>query len=406
MPAGRRSPRFLAARRAFAVSLLLLALSSWAAVPGAKPESPPPFAIRWTHALRDTNRVTITVEGLSPAEVAALKQANWPSTRWQRLLAVRAEQGDVLAGIGIPPMLGTHRVDAQGLHFEPQFALVPGLTYQASFHPDQLPGGSKASEAVVSSFQTPRRTAGPPAFVRQVYPTADVLPENLLKFYLYFSAPMSRGHIYEHIHLKEKSGRVVELPFLEIDEELWNPDMTRLTLFIDPGRVKREVQPLEEIGPALVEGKEFALIIGREWQDAQGQPLKESFTKHFRVGPPARNPIDPAQWKLAPPASATREALTIRFPISLDHALAQRLIRVRQPSGEAVEGSATLQDQERVWRFAPARNWNAGDYQITVPTTIEDLAGNNIGKSFEVDLLTPVQRRITNSIATIPFKIE
>ena len=36
-----------------------------------------------------------------------------------------------------------------------------------------------------------------------------------------------------------KDFEAIELPFLEIDEELWDPAMMRLTLFIDPGRIKR-----------------------------------------------------------------------------------------------------------------------------------------------------------------------
>src|SRR5207237_5315237 len=133
--------------------------------------------------------------------------------------------------------------------------------------------------------------------VTRVYPSANVLPENLLKFYLYFSAPMRRGHIYEHIRLLDHAGKPVELPFLEIDEELWNPDMTRLTLFIDPGRITRGVQPLEEVGPALEEGKRFTLAIDSNWLDVNGVPLKSGFEKHFKVGPADRDTPEPAKWE-------------------------------------------------------------------------------------------------------------
>jgi len=74
-------------------------------------------------------------------------------------------------------------------------------------------------------------------------------------------------HLRPH-SLRDSAGKTVELPFLEIDEELWNPQMTRLTLFIDPGRIKRGVQPLEEIGPVLENGKHYALIIDAAWQDS------------------------------------------------------------------------------------------------------------------------------------------
>lgn len=46
--------------------------------------------------------------------------------------------------------------------------------------------------------------------------------------------------------------------------------MTRLTLIIDPGRIKRGARPLEELGPALKAGKKYTLAIGREWRDGRG----------------------------------------------------------------------------------------------------------------------------------------
>ena len=36
---------------------------------------------------------------------------------------------------------------------------------------------------------------------------------------------MSRGNIYDHIRLRGEDGKDVELPFLEIDEELWDTTM-------------------------------------------------------------------------------------------------------------------------------------------------------------------------------------
>jgi hypothetical protein len=237
--------------------------------------------------------------------------------------------------------------------------------------------------------------------VTHIYPSADVLPENLLKFYVHFSAPMSRGRIYEHIHLLDERGKAVELPFLEIDEELWDSAMKRLTLFIDPGRIKRGVQPLEEIGPALEEGKRFTLVIDEGWQDGTGCSMKESFRKAFKVGPPDREPPDPAQWKIEAPRAGTREALSVGFLKPMDHALALRMIRVKD-----VGGSAALESGEKVWKFVPSSEWRKGTHQLRVQTTIEDLAGNNIGKPFEVDVFENVQQRITNATVEIPFVIQ
>jgi hypothetical protein len=232
-----------------------------------------------------------------------------------------------------------------------------------------------------------------------------VLPENLLKFYVHFSAPMSRGHIYDHIHLLADGDRAVELPFLEIDEELWNSQMIRLTLFIDPGRIKRGVTPLEEIGPALEAGKRFTLVIDKDWRDAVGNALKEGFRKVFEVGPTDRDPPDPEQWKIDAPNAGRRAAISVKFPEPMDHALALRMIRIMNSADMLVEGESQLTDHERVWTFVPAQPWLAGTYRLTVQTTIEDLAGNNIGKPFEVDLFEGVQRRLTNSVVSRVFEI-
>jgi hypothetical protein len=51
-----------------------------------------------------------------------------------------------------------------------------------------------------------------------------------------------------------------------------------------------------------------------------------------------------------------------------------------------VAGVAELENDERTWKFVPASPWSKGAYQIVVPTAIEDLAGNNVGKPFDVDL--------------------
>jgi hypothetical protein len=205
--------------------------------------------------------------------------------------------------------------------------------------------------------------------------------------------------------LLNESGKPVELPFLEIDEELWNPDMTRLTLFIDPGRIKRGVQPLEEIGPTLETGKGFTLVIDRAWLDASSQPLKSDFKKPFRVTAPVREALDPAKWKLVEPGAGSRTPLTVDFHQPMDHALTQRALRIADPAGQPVAGEVSLSDNERRWTFSPNTEWISGVHTLLIHSTLEDLSGNNIGKPFEVDLFEGVQRRITNAIVSVPFTV-
>ena len=49
---------------------------------------------------------------------------------------------------------------------------------------------------------------------------------------------------------------------LEVGEELWDADQCRLTLFFDPGRIKRGLRPHLEAGPPLTEGEAYRLTEG------------------------------------------------------------------------------------------------------------------------------------------------
>ncbi len=101
----------------------------------------------------------------------------------------------------------------------------------------------------------------------------------------------------------------------------------------------------------------------------------------------------------------SREALTVLFPEPLDDALARRLLRVSGGPVEAVPGRVELAAEERQWLFIPAAPWAAGDYLLGIGSALEDLAGNNPGKAFEIDLFEGVQRRLSHSVVTLPFAI-
>lgn len=352
------------------------------------------FKIEW----RDQH-----VEVALPSAISAsLAKTNWTSQQWQALLSVFADQGNLLTSPTLPPMVGSYRVEAGALRFDPQFPLEPDLTYRAIFRAQKV-GATNSILSASHRISAPPRT--PTATVTAIYPSASTLPENLLKFYLHFSAPMSGGHVYDHIQLIDTAnGKAVELPFLEIDEELWNRDMTRLTLFLDPGRIKRGVRPLEEIGPSFQAGKTYALIISTNWLDATGAPLKSGFEKKFSVTPPDRKTPDPKLWRVLSPSSATAP-LEIQFEKPLDHAIIERRLAVLDPGGKEMAGKVEISDEERNWRFTPESAWKPGAYQLQIPTLIEDVAGNNIGKPFDLDLLEDTQQLATQYVK-LPFEVK
>jgi hypothetical protein len=313
--------------------------------------------------------------------------ATEPHAGWSSIFAIYAGEGDV------PPLVGTYAVEGGSLAFRPRFPIAPGMHVRAVFH---APGGRD----VAAAFDLPK--AAPLASttrVAHVYPSTDLLPENELKFYIYFSAPVQKGEAWTRIHLLNQQGQPVELPFLEIDQELWDRDNMRLTVLFDPGRIKRGLLPLKEMGPAIEEGRSYTLVIDREWPDGRGAPLAEPFRKPFRVGPPDRTPIDPAKWRIAPPRAGTREALTIVFGEPLDYALLQHSIRI-----DGVTGKAEVARGETEWRFTPEQPWSGRDYQVTIDTSLEDLAGNRVGRAFDVDVFTSVTRSVERETVSLRFR--
>jgi hypothetical protein len=320
-------------------------------------------------------------------QVTGWKASAEPAAGWSSVFQVYAGSGD------IPAMLGRYTVEGAVLTFRPRWPLTPGMHVRAVFH---LPGEAP----VEAAFDTPRSAATAATRVDRIYPSTDVLPSNTLKLYIYFSAAMRRGEAWQHIRLLDSQGVAVKSPFLEIDQELWDPANTRLTVLFDPGRIKRGLLPLRESGPNLEEGKRYTLVIGHEWLDANGAPLAADFTKPFRVAEAERTPVNPAQWRISPPRPGTSDALIVDFPRPLDYALLQRAIAV-----DGVKGKVEVARGEAQWRFTPESAWKHADYRLTVNTTLEDLAGNRVGRAFDVDKFEEVTAQIQTETVSIPFRI-
>jgi hypothetical protein len=377
-----------------------LGLLAWACSAG----EPAPPGAKTAEIRLDRAAGTVDVVGLDPKDLAALANRKQSAEQWAPLFAVfvRRDGGRP----GQPAVLGSYRVEKGVLRFEPRFPLARGVHYRAVFDPARLPtrAGSGAKPIETDLF-LPRPKPAAATAVEHVYPSKDTLPENQLKFYLHFSAPMSRGEAYRHVRLLDARGKAIDLPFLELDEELWDGAGKRFTLFFDPGRIKRGLKPREEVGPALEEGKRYTLVIDRAWPDAEGNPLKETYRKAFRVGPPDDNPPDPETWKLRPPAAGTRDPLVVTFRKPLDHALLHRLLWVTDSQGRKVPGTPTVSDEEARWRFTPQQPWAAGSYNLVIDTRLEDLAGNTIGRPFEVDVFRPVQREVKSEAVRRRFEV-
>jgi len=232
---------------------------------------------------------------------------------------------------------------------------------------------------------------------------------NLLKMYVHFSAPMSFGEAYQHIHLRTASGELVPDAILEVLEELWDPERRRLTLLFDPGRIKRDLEPNLTLGLPLRDGESYVLEIDEGWRDGSGRPLAEGFSKTFSVEAADRASPDTDTWVVRAPAAGSRGPLEIVFPEPMDRALLDRLITVstdpEDRRGERVEGRIEVTDHETVWRLILDRPWGAGSYVIDVNANLEDLAGNNLASLFDVDLSQDVRLSDVEAQARLPFEV-
>ena len=124
--------------------------------------------------------------------------------------------------------------------------------------PRRLPS-ARAAPPIEHSFDGPREATTPATRVERVYPSADVLPEQQLRLYIYFSAPMSRGEVGAAHHLSTRAARPEGRACCPA-RSCGIPNNQRLTMTFDPGRIKRGLDvesndgTADRGGPALHAG--------------------------------------------------------------------------------------------------------------------------------------------------------
>lgn len=272
-------------------------------------------------------------------------------------------------------MLGEYTASGNHIVFKPLVSLSPGMRYEVLLRNTVI---GKLAIAMPD-------TAGAPQLLA-VYPTAYTLPENLLKLYLQFSAPMREGEAIRHVFFSDDRGDTVRDVLLDLQPELWNRERTALTLWLDPGRIKRDLIPNRQMGTPLAKGKQYTLSISGQWKSAGGLPLKQSYQKNFYVGDRDSIVPQPERWKLQLPAAKTRQALGVQFNEPLDYFLLQETIQVADAKGKPVAGTIRIVNKETGVLFIPEMPWQPDRYGMLISTHLEDLAGNNLNRPFDRDL--------------------
>ncbi len=290
-------------------------------------------------------------------------------------------------------MLGNYERRKDELIFRPRFALQHGQRYRVFFEP--APG-----KVTTADYMVPARKPTPPAIVEKIYPTADVLPANHLRFHIHFSKPMRGGpDLFEHIQLLDADGKVIDDPWLT--DELWDADGKQLVLYIHPGRIKWGLLLRMLLGPVLEPDRRYTLVIGGGLLDANGQPLGKDVRKPFRTSAEDRVRIDLKAWKLSSPTAGTKTPLVLTLPKPVDVASLEQYVTVTDIKGVAIKGRVTVGATEKTWTFQPEQPWREGKYQVKVNGRLEDPCGNTPLRPFDLDVDTP---RLPDQPLTLPFQ--
>ncbi|MEO6287579.1 MAG: hypothetical protein ABIN80_23540 [Dyadobacter sp.] len=291
-------------------------------------------------------------------------------------------------------VLGEYTLDNGIVTFTPLVPFTRGLHYVMW-----------AKGARIGAFAVPVPDSADGAKLLAIYPSQDTLPENLLKIYLHFSRPMQEGMSDKYVALVKNGRDTVAGAFLNLQPELWNEDRTKLTLWLDPGRTKRELIPNQKLGAPLMKNAGYQIVVLPQWRDQQGLPLSQTYTKAFVTI--ARDSLSPdlKLWKLTIPTINTSNPLEISFGESLDCGLLNEAMKVKNEKGINVSGKWQFDRTETSGSFIPAENWIAGKHSLQIDTRLEDLAGNNLNRPFDRDITTKTEQK-SGETTTLVFHIK
>jgi hypothetical protein len=324
----------------------------------------------------------------------------------QRLVILPTEIIEGSADLhALQPMAGRFEIEGGAVYFIPRYPFMEGSSYSLVLSLDSV--GKVAGSPEIWTIQRPAASGVPATSVVAVYPSASELPVNALRLYIHFSNPMSEGWAARAVHVHRADSRQpLEEVFLATETELWDRERRRLTILLDPGRIKRGLVPNMEAGYPLMEGVPVVVSIDTAFRDAVGWPLRRGAERRYEVGPPVRALVDPANWRFHCPYAGSGDSLLVEFDRPLDHALLEHSLWVRKASGLPLAGRGIIGPSEASWRFEPLSPWDAGRYAVTVDPRLEDLAGNSLIRVFDRDLMRAEDAPSDAHPGEITFTIE
>jgi hypothetical protein len=299
----------------------------------------------------------------------------------------------VLANGNKRAILGKFSAENSALLFEPLIPLTPGLAYQIL----------QNNQPIGQVFVPFNKHEKAPELLA-IYPQLDTLPENLLKFYVRFSKPMRSGESLQFIHLLGEKGDTLRNVFLNLQPELWDTSGTVLTLWLDPGRIKRGLTLNRSLGNPLKMNETYHLVASSSWKGQNGLNLAQTYRKTFVAGKRDEQAPDVKQWQIRPPMAGTTALLIVQTQESLDHYLLSESIGIVDQNNSLIKGKISLDKKDQQVLFMPAQPWKAQRYRLQVDARLEDLSGNNLNRIFDRDITKSKSR--TKSYYELEFEVK
>ena len=340
----------------------------------------------------------VSARNLAPHLVASA------GTRLESVLRVMVTDAGAADIDDLPDISGEHEIVGGTVRFTPDFLFEPGVRYRAMLDLRAL-GQPGLAEVLTYEFSFPKEAPVTEPEVSQVFPSSEVLPENLLRFHVRFSRPMQRDRAEANIAVLVADGSPAQDVLYRAPIELWDTSMTCLTILLDPGRLKRGVGPNRMLGPPLKVGERYIIVIGQGMIDVHGRPLQRRFTKAFTASEAVRAPVAIADWKIVPPTADSRAPLELTFPTPLDWAGLWQGIIVASEGGERISGRVSVDQDETRWRFTPNTAWRAGFYSIRISPGLEDACGNTPYGAFDGPFRSAEQVALETAVRSIPFEV-
>lgn len=321
---------------------------------------------------------TITTRLVPENIVGLIQKQNFTFAQWSSFYHVKTTPNG-------PAVIGTYKIVDNHLAFSPKFLPDPKVRYFVTFsypHLAELLASSLTEQAIYSdivSFEPPETTQPE---ITSVTPNLEIVPANLLRFYVFFSAPMGLENPYDFIKIEDKEGNILVDPFVIVPEGLWNIDRTRLTLLLHPGRIKQGVGPNMTEGDILRAGNIYTLKIDSNWKGASGEPLKASFSRPINASNPLRKAINVNLWALKAEQNQFG-ILTIVTDHPLDQPLAKRMLFIRNKEGKILPSQVEFTSPENIrilWRPDGSK-----ELELHIDPRLEDVCGNTPLYAFDLE---------------------